>query len=63
MSKFKYPDHAEELPSELLEDAKFVPLNNDVPQFGPPVSKYTMMKMHVQVVDNVTCDIHLWKQP
>ena len=59
MSKLKYPDHAAELPSELLEDAKFVPLNNDVPQVGPPVSKYTIMKMHIQVFDDVKCDIHL----
>ena len=56
MSKLKYPNHAAELPSELLEDAKFVPLNNDVPQFGPPVSKYTIMKLHIQVVDHVKCN-------
>lgn len=27
------------IPQEILEDSKFVPINNDDPRFGPPVSK------------------------
>ena len=27
------------VPQEILEDSKFVPINEDDPRFGPPVSK------------------------
>ncbi|MCH99952.1 hypothetical protein A2U01_0020967, partial [Trifolium medium] len=29
---------SEELPNELVEDSKFVPINAEDPRYGPPVS-------------------------
>lgn len=35
---YDFPHHVTEVPDELAEDSKFVPLDADEPQFGPPVS-------------------------
>jgi hypothetical protein len=32
-----------EVPDEILEDNKFVAINDDDPRFGPPVSKFSLL--------------------
>lgn len=32
-----------EVPDEILEDDKFVAINDDDPRFGPPVSKFSLL--------------------
>ncbi len=31
------------MPDEILEDNKFVAINDDDPRFGPPVSKFLLL--------------------
>jgi hypothetical protein len=50
-----------EVPDEILEDSKFVAINDDDPRFGPPVSKFSLLSGYPASCMWMRVTLTMWK--